>query len=56
MSKFRVHTKSVSFLYLDVEAESEEEAREIAEDTDAGEFEQIGYEGYFELMEIEREV
>lgn len=36
--KYRVMYKSVDYLYLDVEANSIEEAKEIAENTDGGEF------------------
>ena len=38
MAKYRVWAKSNSYCYLDVEAESIEEAREIGYDTDGGEF------------------
>lgn len=36
--KYRVMYKSTDYLYLDVEANSLEEAKEIAENTDSGEF------------------
>lgn len=36
--KYRVMYKSTEYFYLDVEADSLEEALEIAEDTDGGEF------------------
>lgn len=38
MTTFRVVYKEVGYLHLDVEANSPEEAREIAENTDGGEF------------------
>lgn len=38
MAKFRVKYKSIDYVYLDVEADSLEEAKEIAENTDGGEF------------------
>ena len=38
MAKFRVMYKSTDYVYLDVEADSLEEAKEIAENTDGGEF------------------
>lgn len=36
--KYRVMYKSTEYLYIDVEADSIEEAKEIAENTDGGEF------------------
>lgn len=36
--KYRVWAQSITDVYLDVEAESEEEAKEIAEVTDGGDF------------------
>lgn len=41
--KYRVWAQSISDVYLDVEADSEEEARNIAEETDGGEFIDSGY-------------
>lgn len=38
MAKFRVMYKSTDYVYLDVESDSLEEAKEIAENTDGGEF------------------
>jgi len=38
MAKYRVWAKMTSYSFLDVEAESEQEALEIAEDADGGEF------------------
>lgn len=38
MAKFRVKYRSIDYLYLDVEADTFEEAKEIAENTDGGEF------------------
>lgn len=36
--KYREWAKSTDYFYLDVEADSEEEAMDIAADTDGGEF------------------
>lgn len=36
--KYRIFYKTVDYFYLDVEADSLEEAKGIAEDTDGGEF------------------
>ena len=36
--KYRVMYKSIDYLYIDVEANSIEEAKEIAENTNGGEF------------------
>lgn len=36
--KYRVMYKSTDYVYIDVEADSIEEAKEIAENTDGGEF------------------
>lgn len=38
MAKFRVWAKMTTYSYLEVEADSEEEAEMIAEETDGGEF------------------
>lgn len=38
MKKFRVIYKSTEYVYLDVKANSLEEAKEIAENTDSGDF------------------
>ena len=38
MAKYRVWATCISDVYLDVDAESEEEAREIAEYADGGDF------------------
>lgn len=44
--KYRVWAQSISDVYLDVEAENEREAIEIAEATDGGEFiDAGGYSG-----------
>ena len=42
MAKYRVIYKSTDYVYLDVEANSLEEAKEIAENTDGGEFVEDG--------------
>ena len=38
MKKFRVYVESTSDYYIDVQAKNQEEAKEIAENTDGGEF------------------
>lgn len=38
MKKYRVWARSIDYCFLDVEAESEKEAMEIAQNTDGGEF------------------
>lgn len=38
MPKYRIWAQSISDVYLDVEADSYDEAYAIAEDTDGGEF------------------
>ena len=40
--KYRVMYKSTEYVYIDVEADSIEEAKEIAENTDGGEFSDDG--------------
>jgi hypothetical protein len=40
--KYRVFYKSTDYVYLDVEAGSPEEAKEIAKNTDGGEFKEDG--------------
>lgn len=35
---YRVWAKSIDYCYLDVEADSQEEAEQIARDTDGGDF------------------
>ena len=51
MAKFRIIAKSVDLMYVDVEAKNLEEAREMYDELDGGEF-HCG-DGYFELDEIE---
>ena len=43
--KFRVWAKSTDYCYLDVEANSKEEAEEIAENSDGGDFEVYHLQG-----------
>jgi len=38
MKKFRVHAESTYDYYIEVQAKNQEEAKEIAENTDGGEF------------------
>ena len=42
MAKFRVWAECISDVYVDIEAESEERAREIADEMDGGEFHDSG--------------
>lgn len=42
MAKYRVWAQSISDVYIDIEAESEEQARERAEDIDGGDFHDDG--------------
>mgnify|MGYP006883270344 FL=1 len=47
MAKFRVKYRSIGYVYLDVEADTLEDAKEIAKNTDDGEFIESGF-GYLE--------
>ena len=51
--KYRVMYKSTEYVYIDVEADSIEEAKEIAENTDGGEFieDGVGYWEYDSVMD-----
>ena len=51
--KYRVMYKSTDYVYIDVEADSIEEAKEIAENTDGGEFieDDIGAWEYDRVMD-----
>lgn len=40
MKKFKVWAKCTTYLWLDVEAQNQEEAERIAEQTDGGDFEE----------------
>ena len=42
MAKYRVWAECISDVYVDIEAESEERAKEIAEEMDGGEFHDSG--------------
>ena len=42
MAKFRVKYRSIGYVYLDVEADTLEDAKEIAKNTDGGEFIESG--------------
>ena len=50
MKTYRVWAKVIGYAYLDVEADSAEEAIAIAEDTDAGYFTDTP-DGEFEIMD-----
>lgn len=57
--KYRVFAKMVSYCYVDIEAESKEEAEMVAEDIDGGDFEPYdnGQCGSWEICpEMTREV
>ena len=52
MKTYRVWAKMISYCYLDVEADSVEEANEIAMETDGGEFiNDDPYGGDWEIMQ-----
>lgn len=46
MAKFRVWAKSISYVYLDVEADNVHQAMEIAEEADGGDFHDDGIGGW----------
>ena len=48
---FRVQAEIITYCYLDVEATSKEEAHEIAEATDGGEFVTMDDGGDFNILE-----
>ena len=52
MAKYRVWAECISDVYLDVEADSEEEAMDIARATDGGEFIDSG-DGDWNYGEVE---
>jgi len=57
---FRVHAEVTTFCYIDVEADSVEEANEIAEGIDGGDFIPSEKEGDFDIQrslthEVEKE-
>ena len=47
MAKFRVWAKSIDYVYLDVEAENEDQAMKIANEADGGDFHQDGCDWQF---------
>ena len=51
MAKYRVWAKSISHVYIDVEAKNKEQAREIAEEVDGGDFRY--YDGEWEFSDID---
>lgn len=51
MKSFKVWAKYTSYCYLDVEAEDADEAMEIAEETDGGEYTPTP-EGDWEIIEV----
>ena len=53
MAKFRIWAKSIDYVYLDVEAEDEDQAREIAEEADGGAFHEDGCDWEFSEDVIE---
>jgi len=42
MAKFRVYARSIGYCYLDVEADNEEQAMEVAREADGGDFHDDG--------------
>ena len=57
MAKFRVWARSISYVYLDVEADSEEQAMEIAEEADGGAYHEDGGDWEFsdDVMELDED-
>ena len=54
MKKYKVMAVMTSYVYLTVEAKNKEEAYDIADDTDGGEFvEESPFDGSWELQHIE---
>ena len=51
MKTYRVFARSIGYVYCDIEAENEEEAMEIYENTDGGCFTE--YDGGWEFSSIE---
>jgi len=49
--KYRVYAKMVSYCYIDIEADSKEEAEMFAEDIDGGEFD-LYHNGIDESFDI----
>lgn len=43
MAVYRVWAESISYVFVDIEAESEEKAREIADVLDGGDFHEDGF-------------
>lgn len=58
MKKFRVWAKCSNYCYLDVEANSAEEAEEIAGNTDGGDFitDDNPYSGDWEIIDNTEEI
>ena len=57
MAVYRVWAESISYVYIDIEAESEDKARELAEQIDGGEFhEEDGSWEYGSVTEMEDDV
>ena len=54
MKKYKVMAVMTSYVYLTVEAKNKEEAYDIADDTDGGEFvEESPFDGSWEIQHIE---
>ena len=54
MAVYRVWIKQTNYGYTDIDAESEEEAYEIASDMGLDEFIEDTYPGDFEITEVKR--
>jgi hypothetical protein len=52
MTKYRILASSVEYLYLDIEAENLDEARQIAYDSDGGDYKSQGL-GDWQIDSIE---
>lgn len=51
MAKFRVRAKVTTYCYLEVDANNADEAMEIGEETDGGDFITENSDGDFEVIE-----
>jgi len=53
MALFKVYAKRIEYFVVEVEADNEMKALELAEDTDAGEFEELDGLMEFEIYDVE---
>ena len=52
MNTYLVKAKMTTYLLIEVMAENEQEAWEIAEDTDGGDFTEIPYTGGWDITDV----